>query len=79
MILVDANDSVVRLDEDKCLQFSCLFDAKELVSSGKINPKLRLVKTLIVFVFRGPVTGDFSNETNNPVMSVLKDLTQLNS
>ena len=41
LVVVDANDPVVRLDEDKCLLFSCLFDAKELVTSGKIGPELK--------------------------------------
>ena len=41
LVVVDANDPVVRLDVDKCLQFSCFFDAKELVTSGRISPELK--------------------------------------
>ena len=31
----------MRLDVDKCLELSCLFDAKELVTSVGINPEIR--------------------------------------
>jgi len=41
LIVVDPNDVIVRLDNDKCIELSCLFDAKELLTSDAVDPELR--------------------------------------
>ena len=51
LYLVDSNSAVARLEEDTCLEFSCLFDAKELVSSDEINPQIKLVTIKVHWTF----------------------------
>ena len=53
LVAFDANDPVLRLDLNKCLQFLCLLEAKELVAFEDINsePKLGAIHSFTSFPF----------------------------